>query len=471
MKKITVTIFLIISSIIAIPQNTIIKPKVDERTELLSIVFRLVGATGYVNNDIADYAKDIDDYFAPFKGHEVVKFARELRKTREVSFGAIMSMAINIEIKDEIRFKDNLSESSLDEGWGKENSIAFLKLLNKFYTESKFHEFFMAHSVLYRTAENNFNKTVKPIDMDWFQNFYGLKSNVSFNMVISLTNGGNYYGPKVQYKDGKQDFFSIIGSWETDSLKQPIYAKDLGETIIHEFNHSFCNPLIDSFYNEMARQSGKFFKQSLIKFNQQYYGNPKIILYEILVRACVIKYIQQNETDVEKIKHLISEEENNGFLWIENLVNLLSDYEKNREKFLTLKEFMPEIVKLQNGLSPKHLQQIYDSKCPRIVSTNIKTGDKNVDPNLKQLILKFDRPMNIYCWGLSSGKLGGDYSPNYPEDILVQWDETTKTEFTQPISLKPNKRYSISIPAQFFRDKNYYHLIKKYYLDFKTRKK
>lgn len=452
-------------------QNAFLKPKVDERTELLSIVFRLVGATGYVNNDIADYAKDIDQYFAPFKEHEVVKFAQELRKTRDVSLDAVMSMAVNIEIKGEIKFKDNLSELSLDNRWGKENSIVFLKLLNKFYLDSKFHEFFINHNALYNSAENNFNKTVNPIDIEWFRDFFGLKSNVNFNLIISLTNGSFYYGPKVQYNNGKNEIFAIIGSYETDSLKQPIYSKDLESTIIHEFNHSFCNPLIDSFYNEMSRQSDKFLRQSLEKFNQQYYGTPKIILYEILVRACVINYYQKNGTNEVLIKHLISDEENMGFLWIEDLVNSLSTYEKNRDKFPALKDFMPEIVKLQNGLSPKYLQKKYESKCPKIVSINIKPGAKNVDPNLKQLIIKFDRPMNVFCSGLSYGKLGQDYSPEYPEDLKDQWDESTKMEFIQPISLKPDKKYSISIPAQYFRDTNNYNLLKKYYLDFKTRKK
>ena len=72
--------------------------------------------------------------------------------------------------------------------------------------------------------------------------------------------------------------------------------------------------------------------------------------YEILVRACVIRYYQEKNLDEDRIKHMIADEKSKGFLWIEELVNALSVYEKNRDKYPALKEFMPEIVKVQNNL-------------------------------------------------------------------------------------------------------------------------
>ena len=42
-------------------QNRAVQAKVDERTELLSIIFRLAEAKEYMNDNIPSYAKEIDE--------------------------------------------------------------------------------------------------------------------------------------------------------------------------------------------------------------------------------------------------------------------------------------------------------------------------------------------------------------------------------------------------------------------------
>ncbi len=469
LKKVLAAILIVFACLTAHSQTPIIQPKVDERVELLSIVFRLAEAEEYMNNDIADYTKDIDEYFFQFKEHEVIKYAKEIRQTNEVAYDAVMSMAVRIEIKDGIRFNENIFPLDLDKRWGQENADKFIKLLAQFYIESKFHDFFINHSLLYNVAEKNFNTILSKIKFDWFQNFFGEKPNGDYNLFISLTNGGNNYGANTHFKDGRKDIFSIIGTWRTDSLKNPIYSVNTISTIIHEFNHSFCNPLIDANYDKMDKQASKFFKLVSKILSQQAYDIPKIMLYEILVRACVIKYYQNNKISENKVKSLIANEKSNGFLWIEELVNLLSNYEKNRDKYLTLNSFMPEIVNLQNKLSPKKIQKKYNSECPQIVSINIKNNSKNIDPNLSEVVVTFNKPMNTGCNGTSYGKKGEKYFPEFRKDLKSKWDENIKNKWTFYITLKPNTEYSMSFPAQFFMDENYHFLKETYYLDFKTK--
>ena len=40
----------------------------------------------------------------------------------------------------------------------------------------------------------------------------------------------------------------------------------------------------------------------------------------------------------------------NGFVWFPQLVEKLDEYEQNRDKYPTLDDFMPEIVKLQDSI-------------------------------------------------------------------------------------------------------------------------
>lgn len=468
MVRIITSLLFVFVSLVGYSQSAALQPKVDERMELLGVVFRLSGAEEYINNSLSYYAKDIDEYFTPFKEHEAVNLAKRLRETNGVSYDAVMSMAINIEINNGIKFKENISEVSLDKRWGEKNAIDFLELLNKFYSETKFHDFFASHQALYSAAEKNFNHLISKIDFTWFQNFFGEQSNDTFNLVLSLTNNGNY-GPNVKSKDGHKELYAIIGTIQSDSLQHPTYDERRIPVIIHEFNHSFCNQLVDSVYPQMQKKADDFFKPNAKVLSLQAYTGSRTMLYEILVRACVIKYTQASGANEERIKRLISVEKRNGFMWIEELVNSLSAYEKNRDKFPRLRDYMPEVVKLQNSLSPKKLQADFYKNCARIVSTSIKNNSKNVDPNITCIVIRFDRPMNIRYNGTSYGKQGKLYFPEIPNSIKAKWDETTKQEWIIPIKLKANTTYSISFPAQFFWAENNSPLKETYYLDFKTK--
>jgi len=338
------------ASLVTISQNPVVQPVVDERTELLSIVFRLAGTHEYINNQVADYAKDIDRYFAEYQDHKAIRLARKLKKLNHVSFDAVMSMAVNIEIRDGIRFKENLSEQSLDKRWVAKNADKFVIQLDRFYRESGFHDFFVHHHSLYNTAENNFSRLVNQVDFTWFRHFYGGPAGEQFNLIISLTNGGCNYGPEVQFNDGNEEMYAIIGTYRTDSLGQPVYLESQVSTIIHEYNHSFCNPLIDSCFTNMEQQANRLYRQASCDLQKLGYSGSRSMTYEILVRACVIRYYQEKNLDEDHIKQMIADEKSKGFLWIEELVNALSVYEKSRDQYPTLKDFMPEIVKVQNNL-------------------------------------------------------------------------------------------------------------------------
>ena len=167
---------------------------------------------------------------------------------------------------------------------------------------------------------------------------------------------------------------------------------------------------------------------------------------------------------------MILEDHSKGFIWISQLVDELTIYEENRDKYPTLKDFMPEIVKMQNTFSPEKIQKELDVNCPRIVSISIENNSKDVDPNTKEIILRFDRPMSVRNNGVGYGKSGKDYFPEFPKDRKCKWNEETKKEWIMQVDLKPDSSYSLSFDARWFKSENGYLMDKTYYLDFKTAK-
>jgi hypothetical protein len=220
-------------------------------------------------------------------------------------------------------------------------------------------------------------------------------------------------------------------------------------------------------YPKMRKKANGFFKIKQEMFRNQAYGNSFIVLCEILVRASVIKYFMAHSPEMELNKYL-RQQEYYGFMWIEELYNALSAYEQNREKYPTLRSFMPEIVKIQNELSSKKKEKEQQKKQQKEGATmsiaNIMNGDQNVDASITQIIVKFDQPM-LYPCGSTYGKKGQKY---FPEILDAKWNEE-KTEWILEVKLEPNREYSIAFPAHWFIGENYVYAKDTIYLDFKTK--
>ncbi|MCI1779870.1 MAG: DUF4932 domain-containing protein [Bacteroidales bacterium] len=468
MKKI-ITFIMILTANIAFAGSNLI-PKVEQNTELVSIVFRLAGAREYVNYNVPSYEKEIDEYFAPYKEHPAVKFAQKVRSERGVAFDAVMSLAVHLNITDSVRLKDNIAASSIDERWDPKSIKNFVKLLNDFYFDTNFKNFFSKNKPLYEITEKRISEILNKVDFGWFGKFYGEQGkNYKFNLIPSIPNGGGNYGLKVIFKDGSEELYPVIGCCVADKSGLPSYSGKIVPVIVHEYNHSFCNPLIDAFYPSMKDATEKI--NGIVKNTLENigYGDAKTMDYEILVRACVIMYSQRNEPDKEKLGHLVAQETSNGFIWIDQLVDSLFKYEKNRDLYPTLKDFMPEIVKLVNKIPEELKGTDFESRFPKILSVSIKDGSQNVLPGQRAITVTFDRPMYTKRHGTSYGKKGKDYFPEFDENKASEWDET-KCKWTIHVILKPDKCYSLSFPYQFFMNEKGYHPNKTYYLDFKTKK-
>jgi len=438
---------------------------VDERTELMSAVFRMAGAEEYVNNTLTEYTKELDLFLQNFKQDSLIQYAIQIRKSNGIAYDAIMSYAIHLEITDSIRFIKEYIPGKIDKRWDPEMEARFLVLLNHFYQNSNFHRFYESKLIYYNEVEKRFQNILKDIDYEWFQYFFGVQSDGSFSVIISLLNRGNY-GPNIVYPDGTKKVYSINGVYRTDSLGFPIFGKGLEPVIIHEFTHSYTNHLVNKNIKLLLPKGKKFYKPVAPLMQQQAYGNPQTMLYEILVRACVIQYYK--DKDSNKVKLLINDELANGFLWIEELHDLLNKYENSRIQYPTLETFMPEIVALQNRLNPSKLKKEYLNKCGQFMGISIPNGSKDVPFDTVRVTITFAQPMNIGSYGISYGKKGKQYYPTIVRQF--SWDPETKTKFTVTMVLEADKRYSMSFPGAFFITQEGFQVQGILNFDFKTKK-
>ncbi|WP_430809298.1 MULTISPECIES: DUF4932 domain-containing protein [unclassified Carboxylicivirga] len=457
MRQLTIFLSLLLSSSL-LAQNKLV-PKFDERIELLSVVFRLAESPEYINNSIKLYSDSVDAYFNQYKNHEVVKLAQKLRKKNGVAYDAVMSMAIHLRIDNNtIRFDESLTRKNLDNRWGK-YSDNFVTKLSDFYSKSEFKQFFNRNKPLYEIAEERFGNISQSLDIEWFENFYGYQPKGKYHIVLSLLNYGNY-GPKTLAKSGEENIYSILCAWETDSRGTPKYHANQKGTLVHEFCHSFCNQLGEKYIPQMEPKATEFYKTVSKLMRRQAYGSSQTMINEILVRASTIRYFEDTGVDETSIDRMLLSEQANGFLWIDTLYQSFNNYTSNREKYATLDDFMPQVVSLQNSLLPEELLKNYNSNCPRIISSSITNGAKDVSPSLSEIIIEYDRPMASY--GISD--------KGNPPELEVEWKDQQHTILSVKVVLESDTDYALHFHPPFNVDRYKFPLKESFKLKFKTKK-
>jgi hypothetical protein len=341
------------------------KPKTDERVELLSIVFRLADANEYDSKLFKLYTDKIENHFAKYKNHDLIKFVKQIKKENGIGFDAVMRMAIHLSnapnFKPLVKFTDSIPSA----GWGKNNSYKFVTLLNKFYKDAHCKEFFKNNAALYENVSQIFLPVYKKMDLRWYQSFYGNDPKERFVIVNGLGNGGGNYGVDIVFRNGKREVYAIMGTWNVDSLGMARFDNnDYFPLLLHEFNHSFVDDLIDRNTQQFKNSGTRIYTVVEKQMKNQAYGDYKNMVSEALVRASVIKYMKDHNFKKEAIDKEIQEQLNNGFLWINELVNELEKYSKQRKEYPTLESYLPKIISAYKVYADNILQ--YEKKFNRL---------------------------------------------------------------------------------------------------------
>ncbi|MGL5891457.1 MAG: DUF4932 domain-containing protein, partial [Bacteroidia bacterium] len=347
------------------------KPVIDERIELMSIVFRLAGCEEYTSDAYKFYATQIEAHFATYKNHELIEYTKKIRQTNNIGYDAVMSMAIHISAAPNFKPLVPFTSQVPDNRWGKKTADKFLKLLRKFYIDAKCVNFFKNNASLYQDAMLKFLPVYEALDLNWYKSFYGKEPNEKFVIIIGLGNGNGNYGPNLIYPQGNREVYAIMGTWSTDSLGKVNFPFDkYFPILLHEFNHSFVNYLTEKHKIDFQNSGEIIFSAVKNEMNYQAYGDWTTMLSEALVRAAVIQYMIDHNFDKVKINEETEIQLNRGFLWIEELVAELGNYSKQRGKYPTLEAYMPVIIKAYQVYAQNINEYVrrFDEKRPKIIS-------------------------------------------------------------------------------------------------------
>lgn len=325
-----------------------IRVEVSEAVELMSILARTAGNKEYNMDMAGQYTKDTEVWFAPYKQHAAVVCFQNLRDQYGISYDAVMSMAIHLDI-DGGKVKFLGEQADLEKRWSNVDIDDFIDKLNTFYTDTRFHNFFELHRMFYDEGLKEYEANVMTyFHQEWYARFYGTAPTDRFRIVIGFTCGGGNYGPSRQLPGQPREAYAICGYYINLQTGKPYgEGANMATTLIHEFNHSFVNPLLNNETNAslIATTGQKLHKFSAYAMERQAYSDWQTVINESIVRAAVILYMLDQDFDQKQVLNELANQVCRSFNWMPELVASLRYYAAHRDQYPTLNDYYPEIAR------------------------------------------------------------------------------------------------------------------------------
>jgi hypothetical protein len=429
----------VLATAAAAQEPVAIDVRFSPRVELLCVLFRLAGNPEYNQARVPAYADAVDAWFAGFRDHAAVQRARALRQRTGVSYDAVMSMAIHLppdgSIAGAISFAPR--PAALDRRWPDQDTREFLREAQQFVADSRFDDFLAEHHELHELTVRRLRAALDAgIEMDWFPRFFGARPAQSFTVIPGLLNGGGSYGPRVVRADGTEELYSILGTWLVDGDGKPRFDASIVDTVVHEFCHSFCNPIVEAHRERLRGAGEQLWPFVADTMRAQAYGNWETMMKETLVRVCTARYVLATRGEREH-ERAVDYEHGRGFEWTAALSERLGAYELDRAKFATLDAFVPELAARLETFAAEFAAA--EAKRPHVVALVPANGAQDVDPGITAIVVTFDRPMRDRSWSVVGGgprmpKLAGEPSYDAARQVL-----------TIPVALQPGTSYEFGL--------------------------
>jgi hypothetical protein len=238
--------------------------------------------------------------------------------------------------------------------------------------------------------------------------------------------------------------YAVMSVYGVDQSGMASYGPGVANTVIHEFAHSFVNPVVDRHRATIQEAADAIHPLVALEMARQGYPVPRTMLSESLVRAAVARYVREHQGPDSAVAEVARQQMSHRFVWMDELYALLGVYEHSRDRYPTFESFFPHIAAYYADLAPRfgvvvrRYDQAIDERRPKVVSVTPTDGSDSVDPSTAAVVVRFDRPMSR-GWAVMPGPDGGTAPPS----ISSYRFDSTRTVLTMSVSLAPERTYEL----------------------------
>lgn len=236
----------------------------------------------------------------------------------------------------------------------------WLKVMD-FYRVSGFAEFFGKHAEVYQTYADNVYRNLPGTDpAKLHEDYHANRGFEHFYVVpspLSLPTGGNY-----GWRLGRS-IFNFMGYGFND-------PEAVNHLILHEFGHSFCNPVGEKYEEQSAVYAG-LMAGLRPEMEAQAYSTWLTVMNELLVRSVHARLVLKTEGAEAAELFLLDNAVKRKFVFIRDFYELLGEYENDRGRYPTLYEFYPRLLQ---ALAGWELAEVAEAGDPGVWSYLVENG-------------------------------------------------------------------------------------------------
>ena len=447
---------------------------VDERIELVSIAFRLAGAMEYVNDLVPEYMAEIDSCFAPYTDHELLTFIRKARKEYNFAYSIPSKSALMLDLSGgRVRISRNWEiEKEFDSAddlycWTEDLFREYVDLLDDFYRESGFHEFFLSHKDFYDATVERNTDIPSRVDMSWFEQFYGEPA-VGVDLYMGLCNGNSNYSifDVMHRKDWDGRLAIVIGATDGgDGI--PVMLEQHFIAIIHEIAHYYTNPLTDMYYPQMEDSMKAIFPHIKEAMTGIGYGHVETVAGEWINELFTLAYLKasfESGRCLFSYQYNVAHDEESGYIWMGRAMGFMENFLADRTLYPTVKEFMPQIVAFTNELPEKWdtIAAEFENRHPYV--TDIYPAGGVIPEGVSIVRIRFSEPMLEGIQGLM--RIEG--YEMLPFDFKASCWEDERTFVIKLGPLEPGMTYGVGLNKGMFYDSDLVSFAEDYKIVFKA---
>ncbi len=319
---------------------------VDPTVEMVSTVYRLADLPPFNTQVLPSYIDEIEEYFRPFRDHRAVGVIRDLWRNHGINGSAPMALAVYLtwpSLAGKVPIPP--LPGDLDSRWTPETVSAFRDALRAFAEDTRYAEFYASQEDYFDRSVLNLRTCLEdhPI-IPWLKDYFGQEPE-HYVIVVGMQIGNGNYGLSTTLQDGSKEFISVIGATSPSRFRKiPQFSRwSFVPTVVHEFAHSFVNPVVDSNEDLLRDVTERLYPYHRERLSPQGYLTWRTLSYEYLVRATVIRYLE-NQGSLRDARRRVGVDEGQGFTGITLLSEAFEEYESNRELYPTLDAFIPRVV-------------------------------------------------------------------------------------------------------------------------------
>lgn len=319
-----------------------IRISADPRVELLTAVQLISGyeESGQLTQYPISYVDEVKKHFSKYGDHRAVRIFKEMWRAG-FTHDAPFDLVLHHGPPPEMELLAPQSEEMLKKSGGAGKASEFMNALRDFAADSNFAAFSKNYAEFYKQLPKRISTKDVVELINGVESYCGYNQK-NYSLILSPLLRRGAYGVHIGSEDEISDFIGVIGPHGAVDGMPRFNREDYLKNYVRNIAiFAFVVPLVDKYWADLEALREKLSSRGSELTQKD--NNSKAVCYQNFAQAIFARLaaIHEGKAAAERI---IEWCKRNGYIAVETLTSALEEYEKNRETYPTLRDYMPVLI-------------------------------------------------------------------------------------------------------------------------------